>query len=170
MTNKNCADSKNIKSISFFFLKSDSYSKAYTKMMSHVFILALVIGLFFNVISAFLGANSLKTFTFGEDVQHQLYIKQRIVHVPAKPGWFCTYEETFSLPPDFNFITQVIATNLKTSGPYGKCKIVDGGPGRKHVTLRFKSQINQPINFLVQLYGFWNNSILSSLSRNLIIY
>ncbi|XP_063995091.1 probable salivary secreted peptide [Diachasmimorpha longicaudata] len=50
-------------------------------------------------------------------------------------------------------ITQVVALDQKTNGNGAYASIVEGGPGRNDVTIRFKSQRGHGINFIVQLYS-----------------
>ena len=126
---------------------------------SLVFVVALVFNVGPSVASFSYLSNN--TITFGHRALRDRLLIRRAVFAPKNNNWFRTQEETFFLPLDSHVITQIRVRDTKPAPPYGKCKIVDGGPGNTTVTLRFKSQINQAIRSIVHLYGFWTNFFIS---------
>ncbi|XP_011308427.1 probable salivary secreted peptide [Fopius arisanus] len=63
-----------------------------------------------------------------------------------------TVEKTFYAAKNER-ITQVYALDQKTNGNGAYARITKGGPGLNNVTIKFKSQRNHGINFLVQIYS-----------------
>ncbi|KAL0278976.1 UNVERIFIED_CONTAM: hypothetical protein PYX00_000634 [Menopon gallinae] len=79
--------------------------------------------------------------------------------VYKKPGlWssFATKEITF--PPRGSHlrvnITRIYATDRARNGTGAFVKLTNGGIGQQNVTLLFRSQKNQPINFELDIFGY----------------
>ena len=122
--------------------------------------LAFLIAVSFDVTSPVPIISS--TMTFGNRVTGDQLCTEETISAPYNKNWFRVYEQTFNCPSGI-YISQIIAKDQKLTGPYGRCKIIRGGPGWRHVTMRFKSQINKPIHFRVTVYGHWISFILDFL-------
>ncbi|MEW1552271.1 MBF2 family protein [Streptomyces tsukubensis] len=70
----------------------------------------------------------------------------------AVPGRIVLVEQTFSVPSPQR-ITLLEAVDQVCDGTGASVSILQGGPGSGSVTLRFKSERGQGINFVVQLYA-----------------
>ncbi|KAL2714094.1 hypothetical protein V1478_016651 [Vespula squamosa] len=75
-------------------------------------------------------------------------------NVSKKSSWMkvVTSENTFNISK-YDRITMIGAYDQKTDGTGAYPSLVKGGPGYNNVTLRFKSQRNHGINFVVEVYG-----------------
>ena len=137
------------------FLISEVLLGILKKMSQKMIFNLVVIILVFNVYTS-LGKyifSSKNSIIFGHRVPGDHFIMRTKLIAPNNRIWFRTHEETYSLASDLYHITQIIARDLKPKAPYGKCKILKGGPGWKYVTLRCKSLINKPVNFIIEMYG-----------------
>lgn len=56
-------------------------------------------------------------------------------------------------PGSYNEITQVYAVDQGLDGKGGFVQITAGGPGHNYVRFFFRSQVDQPINFYLYVYG-----------------
>lgn len=64
-----------------------------------------------------------------------------------------TVQQTFNSTYYRPRITQIRALDQKTNGNGAFASLLNGGPGRNNVTMRFKSQRGHGINFIVELYA-----------------
>ncbi|XP_015171471.1 PREDICTED: probable salivary secreted peptide [Polistes dominula] len=74
--------------------------------------------------------------------------------VSKKSSWLqvVTTEVTFNVSR-FDRITMVAAYDQKSDGTGAYASLLKGGPGYSNVTMRFKSQRNHGINFVVEVYA-----------------
>lgn len=139
-------------------------------MSLHMMICSLVFVsiLVFNVILS-LGcfqcfSNKMSIFGYrapGDDV-----VLRTRVTAPNKKYWFRIHKETYGLASQTYHITQIVIIDQKPNPPFGKCKIVGGGPRYRQVSLECRSPFNYPVNFLVEVYGIWTKFYVKKINMH----
>ncbi|OXU27876.1 hypothetical protein TSAR_003868 [Trichomalopsis sarcophagae] len=93
---------------------------------------------------------------------HHLIIGSRVwgdrllqrVHVQKDYSWFRVVKETRTFPGDgISKITEIQALDQTSDGSGAHVALINGGPDQTFVTLQFKSQRSQSIDFVVEIYG-----------------
>ncbi|KAK2589027.1 hypothetical protein KPH14_001870 [Odynerus spinipes] len=75
-------------------------------------------------------------------------------NIEKKSSWLqiVTVEKTFNTTR-YDVITQVNAFDQRTDGTGAYASVLNGGPGHRNVSMRFKSQRNHGIHFVVEIYA-----------------
>lgn len=96
------------------------------------------------------------------DKSHHLTIGSRVwgdrllqrIHVQKDYSWFRVVKETKTFTGDgISKITEIQALDQTRDGSGAYVALINGGPDQTYVTLQFKSQRSQPIDFIVEIYG-----------------
>lgn len=82
---------------------------------------------------------------------------QERIYKPSKWLRTLSFEKNFKVHPHFS-ITQIVAEDQSKDGNGGYAKIEKGGIGQNNVTIKFKSQRSEAVDFIVTLFArpnFW---------------
>ena len=96
--------------------------------------------------------NKSHNFTLGHREKNDNMIHKENVKKFAISYGMVEINKTFNIGNNY-VITEVKAIDTKSNGDGGYVNLVKNGPGHNNVTLGFKSQTNQGIEFIVEIYG-----------------
>ncbi|XP_034477904.1 probable salivary secreted peptide [Drosophila innubila] len=91
--------------------------------------------------------------TWGARVFRDTHLERVIINEKSKFLRVVTRDYTFKQQTFYRKITQIVITDQNKNGKGGYAHLKQGGPGATFAHIHFKSQRNNGISFIVDIYG-----------------